>query len=185
MLNVVDLFAGVGGLSGGFLRVRSKGQRVYRLACASDSDATAAKTHKRNRPDVPYLVKPIAELTPEEIQSEGGFGKGELHCLLAGLPCQAFSRLGKRNAQLDGWLFGDFLRLAWALQPKVILLENVPHLLTSWNGDFQKHVIDSLRKVGYRVEAATLQASDYGVPQIRRRAFILAAHSDLGVRQIQ
>lgn len=174
-MSVVDLFAGVGGLSSGFVNTG------HSLLFASDFDQAASNTFKRNHPGVPFYMDSIENLDPFDIMKILNVGKGDLDVLVGGVPCQAFSMAGLRirkdsYGQLDErvYLFRHFLRFAKALNPKVIVIENVPGILSMLQGDVIQEIKSSLESLGYEVSWQLLNAADYGAPQLRTRAIILA-----------
>lgn len=181
--SLVDLFAGVGGLTLGFIdnSVESRCEFVPRLLVDVDSEAREALV--RNLPHVPYVVKDVHQLSGAEIRRLAGLGPDEpVHVLVGGPPCQGFSWLGKRvlNDERNVHLL-DFLRIARELRPFVALMENVPLIITSHEGAVIRELCDGLAALGYASCADVLLASDYGVPQFRKRAFVLAYRSDLGL----
>ena len=108
--------------------------------------------------------------------------KEPIHVLIGGPPCQGFSWLGKRalddarNVHLV-----DFLRIVRELRPLVAVMENVLLVVTSHNGAIIQEIMDGFGALGYASCADVLTASDYGVPQLRKRAFIVAYRGDLGI----
>ncbi len=181
VLSVVDLFAGVGGFSEGFLRVnRTEKDFQFALKLLVDSDPTASFTFKKNYPRIPFWNADIAKLKAEELLKLLRMRRGELDILIGGPPCQGFSPNGKR--WLDDHrnrLLSRFIHLAHDLQPKCVILENVPTALSSFAQIFDEQIHEAFR--GYVVRHAILNASEFGVPQIRRRAFVVALREDLGI----
>lgn len=180
-LGFVDLFAGVGGFTLGFRGDSACGRCEFVPKLMVDIDRSARQVAIRNMPDVPYLAADIHSLSGAEIKSRAGLAPHErLHVLLGGPPCQGFSFLGKRilkdprNVHIV-----DFLRLVKELRPLVAIMENVPLVITSHDGAVIREVCEGLSDLGYASCAAVLTASEYGVPQIRKRAFVLAYHSDI------
>lgn len=166
---VIDLFSGAGGLALGF---QAAG---FDVILASDISEPCAKTHTRNMPDVPFMLADIGAVSGFEILRRCGLRRGELDVLVGGPPCQGFSILGQR--MLDdprNGLFGDFIRLAGELQPRVAVIENVPGLATMHGGILLRKIGDAFRQLGYRVDCAELLAAQYGVPQMRWRMFFVA-----------
>lgn len=179
-LTVIDLFAGVGGLAEGFHKAGPETCPAFTLRLLVDTDFESAYTFKRNRPGVPYWVADIARISPEKILEHAKLD--EVDVVIGGPPCQGFSPAGRRlfddprNA-----LLRDFIRIAAKLAPKAILLENVPSLFGETHGKYGEELLDNLKETGYEAVAKVLQASDFGVPQIRRRAFVLALRRGMGV----
>ncbi len=178
-IRVIDLFAGIGGLSEGFLRVRRDGHSAYRLVLAADHDEEAAFTHRMNRPSVPYLVADLAELGGDELLAAAGLGRGDIDCLIGGPPCQGFSPAGpRRPVDPRNDLVVKFVDLAADLEPRFVLLENVPQLRGFAGGRYWRGIVERLQELRYDVAEGVLSAWEYGVPQMRRRAFIMATLAD-------
>lgn len=104
----------------------------------------------------------------------------ELDVLIGGPPCQGFSLAGKRE-EFDkrNVLYSAMVKTAEKLQPKVVILENVPGMLTLYDGAGAKRVKEDFSKIGYRVHnPKILYAPEYGVPQIRKRVFFVMTLAD-------
>lgn len=163
----IDLFAGAGGLSEG---LRMAG---FRAIAGVDFDKHAMATYARNHPGARTFTTDITKLDPEELRILAA-GK-EIDLLAGGPSCQGYSTHGKRDAEDPrNFLFEHYLRLAAALRPKWILIENVQGLLTYNKGFFKDQILERLRTLGYAAEARVLCSADYGVPQRRYRIFFLA-----------
>lgn len=170
-LTCIDLFSGAGGLAEGF---RAAG---WRIVVASDSDEFAAQTFQANFPKTLFIRRDISLLASQVLTSSSGLARGELDCLLGGPPCQSFSynnharSASNRRAQL----FRQYLRIVEDLLPKTLVMENVPGMLTIGGGAVIRAIRRKLARLGYECEARILFAEDYGVPQTRRRVFIIAS----------
>lgn len=156
----IDLFAGVGGMRLAF--ESAGGTCVF----SSEWDPAAQKTYEANFGDIPHgdITKIDATVIPN------------FDVLLAGFPCQPFSSIGKRAGFLhatQGTLFYDVLRIIKEKKPKSFLLENVQGLVTHDAGRTFEIIINSLEDAGYQVHHSILDASDYGVPQYRKRIYIV------------
>lgn len=101
--------------------------------------------------------------------------------LCAGFPCQPFSIIGKRNGFEDkrGNAFEHIMRIVRATEPKVVLLENVRGLLNHQKGQTIAIIKDQLADAGYQFDVRLLDCSDYGIPQMRKRVFIVAARGGI------
>jgi DNA (cytosine-5)-methyltransferase 1 len=176
---VIDLFSGCGGLTEGLHQVELNGAK-FRTLAAVDIWPAACDTLERkfSKSDVPIKVY-RSGLTPQVIkQLKSTYGVSRVDLIVGGPPCQGFSTSGKRA--LDdprNSLVKMYLKTIEALQPKAFLLENVVGFTTFQNGRICREVIDSAKKIGYRVFPAVLQASLYGVPQ-RRRRFVMVGVKD-------
>ena len=163
-LRVIDLFSGVGGFSLGF---RMAG---FEIALAIDKDI--AESYRINHPETKMINEDITKLDIEDVFKEY---KNKIDVVIGGPPCQGFSQKGQRKSINDdrNFLFRYFYNVVNVLRPKYFVMENVPNLLTTENGYFKKEIINLFKEIGYNLNADVLTASDYGVPQNRKRAFIL------------
>ncbi len=168
-----DLFAGAGGMGSGF---REAG---FHMVVAVEQDRHAAQTYRANNPGVPVLEADVTKLTKGTLRQYVS-GLGGLDVLLAGPPCQGYSAAGAREpADPRNQLFRHVSRLASELKPKVVIFENVPGLRRVNGTGFLGRILNSLRARGYQATAYLLTASDFGVPQNRRRYFILGRRADV------
>lgn len=172
-LRAIDLFCGAGGLSEGFRAAN------YELTYALDKDDEAIETYRLNHPGVLAEGVSISDRTPERIAELAG----QVDVVVGGPSCQTFSTAGRKN----GWvrkgdprndLWKQMLALVETLQPKAFLLENVPGMLYWKQGEFGAKVLDEFEKLGYAVSKDILLAADYGIPQRRRRLFIVGILGD-------
>lgn len=160
----VSLFAGGGGMT---LGLQEAG---FDTLFATDIEASAAKTFARNFPSVPFLHSDIRRLGRKEIEAAAGGRKVTL--VAGGPPCQGFSTLGDQNpADPRNGLFWCFARVVSWLDPECFLLENVNYLRTQYGGRYEREITDAFERLGYRVWVTTLNAAEFGVPQIRKRVF--------------
>jgi DNA (cytosine-5)-methyltransferase 1 len=171
----VDLFAGVGGFSLGF---EATGR--YRTALMVDSDYSAALTFKRNRPQARYWPKDLSKVTGDELLETAQLMPEGIDVLTAGPPCQGLSKVGTRK--LDdprNQLLKHTAELIGATRPKLAIIENVPALWWDEHGDLFSELSDALNREGYDLDMQVLEAWRFGVPQLRRRLFILATREDV------
>jgi len=165
MFTFIDLFAGIGGFRIGLERLG--GQCVF----SSEIDKHAAATYERNFGEKPAgdITKIAAEDVPDHDVLCGGF------------PCQPFSVSGKQLGFEDarGTLFFDVMRLVAAKRPRAVFLENVANFVRHRNGDTLKRTISMLEDAGYQTKYAVLNASNYGVPQARKRVYIVGVRKDV------
>lgn len=167
----IDLFAGAGGLSEG-LR-----QAGFTSVAAVDFDKNATATYAKNHPNTVVLTRDISTLDPDELLRI--LDGRELDLLAGGPSCQGYSTHGKRDAEDPrNFLFKHYIRIARALRPKWILIENVQGMLTYDKGHFKKIILSELVQMGYHADAKVLVAADYGVPQLRRRILFLATRTN-------
>ncbi len=161
--NIIDLFAGVGGIRLGFEKAF---QNNTNFVFASEIDKHAQKTYYKNFNDTPH-----GDITKID---EKNIPKHDI--ILAGFPCQAFSIAGHRKGFEDtrGTLFFDVARIAKFHKPKVLFLENVKGFVGHDNGNTFKTVKKTLEDLGYKVYSEVLNSKDYGIPQNRERIYIVA-----------
>ena len=164
--NVIDLFAGVGGLSLGFEMVGAK------VLMANEYDESIATSYVKNRPNNNMIIEDITKL---DIESTFKDIKDSVDVVIGGPPCQGFSQKGQRKTINDprNFLFKYYFNVVNFIRPKYFVMENVPNLLTAENGYFKKEIEELFNSMGYSLKAGVLNASDYGVPQNRRRAVII------------
>jgi len=163
----IDLFAGIGGFH--------QAMNEFNAECvfSSEWDKEATKTYFKN-----YGIKPHGDITKikeEEIPQHD--------VLCGGFPCQAFSISGKQKGFEDtrGTLFFDVARIVKYHKPKVILLENVRNFEKHDNGKTLKTVVNTLKNLDYLVSYKVLNASNYGLPQNRKRIFIVCFRKNLKI----
>lgn len=159
-LRCVDLFCGAGGLSCGL------SMAGIETVLGIDFDATAIRTFNENKLGK-GVVADLEKLSSEKIRE---LCKGPVDLIVGGPPCQGFSLSGFRNKDdKRNRLYKSFVRIVQDLSPRGFLLENVPGLVSLFGGKVRDSIIREFSKLGYCVKYQILRASDYGVPQHRRR----------------
>lgn len=163
---VIDLFAGVGGLSLGFE------MQGFNVLVANEYDKSIAAAYTENHKNTKMIVGDITKLNLEET-----FGpyKRKVDVVIGGPPCQGFSQKGQRKTIHDprNFLFKYYVAVVELVKPKYFVMENVPNLLTAEGGFFFREIEELFNKKGYLLQHDVLNASDFGVPQNRRRAVII------------
>ena len=156
-------------------------QAGWSIRAANDLDAHAGATFRENFPEAVFYEGPISALRPRKLLRDARLRQGELDCLIGGPPCQSFSYNNHQRSATDhrARLFRKYLQIVRALYPKTLVMENVPGMLTIGDGRVVTEIKEALRALGYSCEIRILYCEDYGVPQARRRAFVIA--SRLGV----
>ena len=169
---VIDLFCGCGGLSWGLAK------RGYRVVAGLDNLPIALKTFKRNHRRAQAIEADLATREPSAVAHALKLKPGQLDVLVGGPPCQGFSKnvpASRRFLEDDkNLLIRSFLRFVEHLRPKVVLMENVAEIVNAFDGAFTDEIHCLLMKWGYEVNVRVLDATKYGVPQRRRRAFFFA-----------
>jgi DNA (cytosine-5)-methyltransferase 1 len=168
----VDLFCGCGGISSG---LRDAG---FSILAGSDIEPNYICTFKHNFPEAQAITDDLSTLAPEILMERLGIKPGELDLLSGGPPCQGFSKnVPRKNRFLDlpnNQLVRTFIEYVEALQPKLVLMENVAEMKNGFGQAYTQEILSRLSSDGYTVSYQVLNAADYGVPQRRRRAFFLA-----------
>ncbi|MFA6132852.1 MAG: DNA cytosine methyltransferase [Phycisphaerae bacterium] len=178
-IDVVDVFCGCGGISAGF-RLFNTLLPLYRLAGAMDLNEDANETYAAN-----LGIRPLREDAHEIVTSKATWTRfcegldrrsGNLTIVAGGPPCQGFT---SHKKTIDGCdelnnLYPDFARIGTRLDADVILMENVPELLTERSWPFYVRARDIMRQAGYIVRTRIYNFADFGLPQERFRAVTLA-----------
>ena len=169
-VNFIDLFAGAGGLSQGF-RQASSADVEYRSIFAVEKDKPSAAAYSANFGHEVFS-RPIEELR------RGHLPKTKVDLVIGGPPCQGFSPLGKMSPTKHHYsmnkLWHFYFKVVEWKRPKVFVIENVPEFLKS--GEFQG-VVRTAESLGYEVASGVLHATKFGVPQQRRRGFVICTRT--------
>ena len=171
----IDLFCGAGGMTAGF-----KAAGIHSLL-SNDIEESACVTLKINNPEIPVLCGDITKAeTKDAIEKAAQEGGADIIC--GGPPCQGFSMAGFRAADDPrNQLFREFVDIVKRVNPKVIVFENVEGLLSFQGGKTYREVHTLFSELGYRTKGNTLMASEYAVPQKRKRVFIICTRYDLAI----
>lgn len=171
---ILDAFAGAGGFSLGFQLAGGT------IIGGIERDAWAAETFAHNHPNSKILLNDIELVSDEQILDL--FGSPSPTVIVGGPPCQGFSVCRRKEAgdPLDprNSLFQEFVRLGRLLSPQLMVMENVPNLLKATTGSGEpviQIICRELGALGYYIYFDVLQAVDFGVPQIRKRLFVIAS----------
>lgn len=180
-LTAISLFTGAGGLDYGFEAAN------FRTAAALEIDSRCCETLKHNR-NWPIIERDIALVPTRELLQVAGLAAGDLDVLIGGPPCQPFSKSGfwatgdaKRLDDPRATTLEGYLRVLAEARPKAFLLENVEGLGFRGKDEGLQLIharlaaINEAHGTQYRATIATLNAADYGVPQLRRRIFVVGA----------
>jgi DNA (cytosine-5)-methyltransferase 1 len=172
-LTIIDLFSGCGGISQGFKNMG------YTVLAAIENDEIVATTYKNNHPDVKLYVKDIRKINARGVIKDFGLLQNELTVLSICAPCQPFSRVQRSNKKDDRTqLILASIPFVKALRPKYILVENVPGLAKGKNLKILNSFIKALIKLQYTISGPViLDAVNYGVPQFRKRLFLMASNN--------
>lgn len=155
---VIDLFSGCGGLSLGFSR------KGFDIVAGIDNWEDSLKTFERNHAGSKGLIVDLGNFSPEDLPT------GKVDVVVGGPPCQGFSISGKRNpSDPRNRLYRGFVEVVKHYKPRAFVLENVPNLVSMDDGAIKNSIIEDFNALGYDVKFKILLASDFGVPQNRRR----------------
>ena len=180
-LTAISLFTGAGGLDLGF---EAAG---FDTRVAIEMDARCVETLRANRP-WPVIARDVGQVSTEELLKAADLAVGEADVLIGGPPCQPFSKSGfwatgeaRRLDDPRATTIDHYLRILGEARPRAFLLENVEGLGFKGKDEGLARIREAVavinRRYGtaYKPEVAVLNAADYGVPQVRRRLFVVAA----------
>ena len=172
-MRAIDLFAGCGGLSLGFI------WDGFQIDKAVEFDATIAKTYKTNHPSIEVIVDDIKNVDHGEV-----FKENEAEVIIGGPPCQGFSMAGARIR--DGFmgdprnfLFKHYFNVVKTVKPKVFVMENVKGITTMEGGRIFNEILSIFSNPAlldgsqYKMYHQIVRAVDFGVPQKRERMIII------------
>lgn len=167
-MKVVSLFAGAGGLDLGF---KNAG---FEVIWANEYDKDIWETYEKNHLKTTLDRRSIVDIHEKEVPECDG--------IIGGPPCQSWSEAGALRGIDDkrGQLFYDFIRILEAKKPKFFLAENVSGMLAKRHEEALQGIKDLFTKAGYNLSLQLLNASDYNVPQDRKRVFFIGIRNDLG-----
>lgn len=169
-MNVVSFFAGAGGLDLGFQKAG------FNVIWANEYDKEIWETYEKNHPHTYLDKRSIIDIESHDVPDCDG--------IIGGPPCQSWSEAGSMRGINDkrGQLFFDFIRILADKQPKFFLAENVSGMLLPSNRKALENIKELFRECGYELSFDLLNASDYGVPQDRKRVFFVGYRKDLGIK---
>jgi DNA (cytosine-5)-methyltransferase 1 len=161
-LNCIDLFCGCGGLSYGF---ESAGVNTL---LGIDNDSKALETFERNHKGAKSICGDITKITYSDINKV--IGEKKIDIIIGGPPCQGMSLSGPRKFNDPrNKLYLTYIRLVNEIKPTAFVIENVPGLTSLFGGAIKDSILEEFGNMGYTVRYKILSASDYGVPQNRKR----------------
>jgi len=171
-MKIVSFFAGAGGLDLGFE------QAGFNVVWANEYDKEIWETYEKNHPNTQLDKRSIVKIPSNEVPDCDG--------IIGGPPCQSWSEAGAARGINDkrGQLFYDFIRILEAKQPKFFLAENVSGMLHPKHSEALENIKEMFRNagVGYELSFKLLNASDYNVPQDRKRVFFIGIRKDLNIK---
>ena len=170
IMKIVSFFAGAGGLDLGFQKAG------FNIIWANEFDKEIWKTYEKNHLNTKLDKRNIIEIKNNEVPECDG--------IIGGPPCQSWSQAGKSKGINDtrGRLFFEFIRMLKAKQPKFFLAENVSGMLLAKHKYALENIKEMFKNAGYELSFKLLNASDYGIPQDRKRVFFIGIRKDLGFK---
>ncbi len=165
---VLDLFSGCGGMSYGFEMAG------FDIVAGIDDWNDALATFEKNHSGAKVFNVDLGNPNLQELKKE----LGDIDVVVGGPPCQGFSISGHRNPDDPrNNLYKGFVQIVKKFNPSAFVLENVPNLVSMDQGKIKDNIINDFQKLGYKVTYKILLASDYGVPQNRRRVVFVGLKS--------
>lgn len=172
-LKIIDCFCGAGGLSLGFEKIG------FKVVYAFDFDEAAINTYKHNpqHHHGPAFVRDIYNVSKKSIEEDLGRELGEIDVVIGGPPCQGFSvqRRGDDNDPRNNLVL-EYIRMILDIKPRFFVMENVGGLLSPRGLPYYNKLVETLGEAGYTIQKEKLTASDFGVPQGRKRVFIVGEY---------
>lgn len=176
----IDLFAGAGGMSQGF------GMENFELLGALEIEKNYFETFKKNHLEANQDFLITDDITKNEVKNKikSIANIKKVGLVVGGPPCQGFSYAGWRNPEdMRNQLFKDFFEIVRDVRPEFFVMENVAGILTMRNGQVVKEISEVFSEIGYHVNIPfKLNAEDYGVPQKRRRIFIIGSLKNIKIK---
>jgi DNA (cytosine-5)-methyltransferase 1 len=180
--SAVSLFSGCGGFCEGAALAG------FDVVAAIENDRFAAETYRHNFPgvalfegDIKDFRRPAAPAWKAERERFSAVEPASVDFVFGGPPCQGYSQIGPRDIDDPrNALYGQFVRVLRDLRPRVFVMENVPNMLLLRKGMFKTRALAAFKRAGYaNCGVRVLHASDFGVPQLRKRAVFFGVRDDL------
>ncbi len=176
-IKVLDLFSGAGGFSSGFQNAG------FDIKGAIEINEIYAKTHENNFEHCKTICGDIRDWSPKKFAGETKINAGDIDVIIGGPPCQTFSSIGTPKINSIGganhsgnhrtYLYKNYFDYIRYYQPKVFVMENVPTLKTKDKGQLFQKILNTIKELKFTAFPFILNAVNYGVPQIRKRLFIV------------
>ncbi len=167
-LHAIDLFCGAGGLSVGLSTAG------FHIVLANEIETDFANTFAANHPETEVLCDDIHEIDFQQKLKSLNIKPGEVFLVCGGPPCQGFSTVGSKNKRDPrNSLFYEFIRSISETSPQYVLFENVAGFRQLYKGEAYFTLIKELNNLGYDCASRIVDASDYGLPQQRKRTIVI------------
>ncbi len=174
---VVDLFSGCGGMSAGLAR------EGFEIVAGVDEWGDALDTFARNFPNAKTFRADIRELQTSEFLLALSLEASDIDVIVGGPPCQGFSKNTPASQRFitdpRNQLFREFMRFVDDIRPRVVLMENVAEIFNAFEGRVRQEIEEMFLSMGYEVAIQVHVASDFGVPQRRRRCIFFASRTSI------
>ncbi len=165
-MNVLELFAGTGGMGVGFKKAG------FNIVGAIELEKSIADSYEKNHPGSKIFCGDICKIDINNVKKELN---AIVDVIVGGPPCQGFSKRGK-NLGLDderNFLFKEYFKYVKLFNPKYFVIENVPDIISVCDGVFIEMIKEEAKKHGYSINYGILNSKYFNVPQMRRRAIII------------
>ena len=167
--SVIDLFCGAGALTHGFFL------EDFNIVAGLDADKSCRYAYVTNNPNAPFIGKRIEDVSAAELARL--YPEGDVKILIGCAPCQPYSSYNKgKQGRDEKWnLLSNFSDLISKINPDIVSMENVPHLVTFKKGEVYGEFVSRLKKDYTVGEYRKVFCPDYGIPQQRKRLVLLAS----------
>jgi DNA (cytosine-5)-methyltransferase 1 len=189
-MNVIDLFAGVGGFSTGLINAG------FKVLYANEIDNQIANSYKLNHKDTIVINSDISNFISLLEKENINFKNTKINLIVGGPPCQGFSMAGKRirksNSFIDdprNYLFKEYFKVIQKFEPEFFIFENVQGILSMNNGDIFNEILNifsnkkNFKNEGYFLQYKVFNSSDYGVPQNRKRLILIGSKYEFDIEK--
>jgi DNA (cytosine-5)-methyltransferase 1 len=167
--NLLDLFCGAGGFTEGFSRAG------FKIIAGVDKDKKAVETFNNNQEADAHNID-LSMVSGEDLLDRLGFEKENIDGIIGGPPCQGFSQAGKRNPNDErNDLVINYFDIIEHIQPEFFVMENVRAITFDRNNHIIDYIENRLERANYSYLYDTLNAANFGVPQTRKRLFIVGS----------
>lgn len=186
-LPVISLFSGCGGLDVAVERsaepagVQDGTPGPLAISVATDYEPVALATLAANMPHTPTLTGDIRDLGGSDLMAKAGLAPGDAALVVGGPPCTPFSKSGfhieakRTSTDPNASLLDDYVRIVAETRPAAFILENVQGLTYRTHEAQFRRLLAGLDALGYNPQWRVLIAAEHGVPQLRRRLFVIGA----------